>query len=172
MKNLVVPGIVLLLICQNGSAQTVASSVLNTAGSSFVINNLSIEWSVGETPCVETMVSSQQTALLTNGFLQPLTMKSNTLPVFQSEEIIILPNPSPDWVDVNILTAQKGKLHFALFDAGGKQVWSTMLSCNGTGQIQRINIRHFAAGAYFLSAQLDPDPGSVAKKGSYKILKF
>jgi hypothetical protein len=172
MKNLVVPGIVLLLICQRGNAQTIASAVVNTSGGSYVHNHLSLEWSIGETPLVETMMASQNSAAITNGFLQPLNIKLNTAPIFQSDEIIILPNPSQDWIEVNVLTSQKGQLYLSLVDTHGRQLQNKKISITGTGQLERFNLSGYAAGVYFLSAQLDPSPGSVAKKGSYKIVKF
>lgn len=153
-------------------AQCVHTSAVNVSGGNASQGNLVVDWSVGETALVETMVASSGAAVITHGLLQPNPMLSNTAKVFTQDEIRILPNPTFNVVEINILTAQQGTIDIHVFDAQGRNILTRRTATAGIGSIEKINLTHFSAGAYIIRLDLNPEPGSVRKTGSYKIIKY
>jgi hypothetical protein len=155
--------------------QTITPSVVNIAGNSFQHKYYVLEWSVGELAVIEPMKSSSGSWMLSNGFLQPYTHNPkliNTASKFGPEEIKILPNPTKDIVEINLLTAQQGKVSFNLADALGRTVYVNEFESYGVGNIKRIDLGKFSGGTYFLQIELFAKYGSISKKGSYKIVKL
>lgn len=60
-------------------AQSVGTQTLNSTGSTQVVGNLHLEWSVGEMTAVQTL--SSPGLLITQGLLQPITTLTSPLPV-------------------------------------------------------------------------------------------
>jgi hypothetical protein len=152
-------------------AQIKVSHAINSTGGSYAQGYYSFEWSVGEMAVVNTM-GTYGSLMVTNGLLQPTFMIANSSSTFSEEEIKVLPNPTYNLLEVNILTQQAGILHMNVYDAMGKQVLSTRRTSFGIGNIEKINLFPFAAGTYFLHIQLVPFPGSQKKSGTFKIIKL
>jgi hypothetical protein len=153
-------------------AQSISSSVINASGNSFTQGYYSLDWSVGEMSLVESMIASNSSAVITNGFLQPFKPAENTVQQFSSEEIRILPNPTYNKIEINFLTVQQGDVYIQISDALGKIISSRKTVSYGIGSIEKFNLAPFSAGTYFIRIDLDPAPGSVRKTGTYKILKL
>lgn len=156
-------------------AQSVTPAVVNIAGNSFQHKHYVLEWSVGEMAIINQMNSSFGNLIISNGFLQPYTHNPaliNVAPAFGPEEIRILPNPTKDVVEINFLTAQKGKVSFVLADARGRIIYKKEFDSYGHGRIEHIDMRRMTGGTYFLRIELVAISGSVSKKGSYKIIKL
>lgn len=155
-------------------SQSITPSVINATGNTYTGGIYSFEWSVGELAVIETMRSSNGLVILTNGFLQPDLANSNGVGPrnFTSEEIRISPNPTYNQVEVAILTKQQGLIQLQLYDARGKLLYSKKISSYGTGLVEPVNLTPYAAGTYFLRMELQPAPGSVPQKGSFKIVKM
>jgi hypothetical protein len=154
-------------------AQSVSPMVLNVTGGSRSFGYTNIDWSVGEMPLVNTYTN--QVVVITNGFLQPFTEKPgeiNNNNIFTPDEIRVFPNPATSYVEINFLTQQKGNMSFKLYNGTGQLVFQKTYYHHGLGHIERIDMLRLTASEYFLQVVLDPETGSVGKKGGYKIIKL
>src|SRR6186713_2007227 len=159
----------------NCSAQSIAPSVFNSAGGSFQSGYYQFEWSIGELALVGEMNSSNNYLVITNGFIQPFIQYPatvNTNNIFGTDEIKIFPNPASSYVEINFLTKQKGRITLSFYDGTGKKIYTAKDWYYGVGMIKRIPVSKLPNEVYMLHVDLDPDPGSVAKKGVYKIIKI
>jgi Secretion system C-terminal sorting domain len=157
------------------NAQSVAPSVFNAAGGSFKQDYYQFEWSVGELSLVGEMTSSNNSFVITNGLIQPFIQypaRDNRYNIFGSDEIKVFPNPASSYVEINFLTKQKGRITLSFYDGSGKKIYTTTHWYYGVGMIKRIPVSKLPNEVYMLHVDLDPDPGSVAKKGIYKIIKI
>jgi len=163
----------LLLTVTQLSAQSSTQSVINTTGASCKGGRYQIDWSVGELALVEGMRSGNGHLIITNGFLQPHTpVAADPNPQFNADEIRVLPNPTYDIVEINLLTTQQGAVRMEIYDATGKVLVRRNVVSAGFGHLERISLLPHPAGTYFLRIQLTPAQGSSAKTGSYKIVKL
>ena len=158
-----------------GHSQMVAPSVTNTGGGTFQSGYYQFEWSIGELALVGDMTSSNNSLVITNGFIQShiqYPAGNNTNNIFGNEEIKVFPNPATSYVEINFFTKQKGRIRISFYDGAGKKVYTTSDSYYGVGMIKRIPVSHLPNEVYMLRVDLDPFPGSSAKKGNYKIIKI
>jgi Secretion system C-terminal sorting domain len=159
--------------CSN--AQSLAPSVFNAAGGSFIQGYYQFEWSIGELSLIGEMTSSNSSFVITNGFIQPFIhypARNNNFNVFGTEEIKVFPNPASSYVEINYLTKQKGRITLSFYDGTGKKIYTATDWYYGVGMIKRIPVSKLPNEIYMLHVDLDPEPGSVAKKGIYKIIKI
>jgi len=157
------------------NSQTVAPSVMNTAGGTFQSGYYQFEWSIGELALVGDMSGSNNVLVITNGFIQPFTqnlVKNNLNTIFADDEIKIFPNPASSYVEINFLTKQRGRIQMSFYDGAGKKIYTTSDISYGVGLIKRIPVSELPNEVYILHIDLDPYPGYVAKKGIYKIVKI
>jgi hypothetical protein len=155
-------------------SQSNAPSVVNSAGGSSQSGYYQFEWSIGEMALIGQMNNSTGTLIITNGFIQPYILRpgaGNTGNAFEAGEIRIFPNPASSYVEINFFTSQKGRVTLDFFDMTGKKVYTGMLLSSGVDLVERISMTHLPGGIYALYIQLEPDAGSVSKKGVYKIIK-
>ena len=151
------------------NAQSVAPSVFNAAGGSLKQDYYQFEWLIGE------MTSSNNSFMITNGFIQPFIQypaRDNNNNIFGSDEIKVFPNPASSYVEINFLTKQKGRITLSFYDGTGKKIYTATDWYYGVGMIKRIPVSKLPNEVYMLHVNLDPDAGSVAKKGVYKIIKI
>jgi hypothetical protein len=175
MKNLT---LVLLVIAIPGSytvAQTTTPQVINTSGNTYRQGDYVLEWSIGESALINQMQSPNAAYLITNGFLQPIASYTGPLDSshsFSDAEIRILPNPTRGQIQIKFTTLQKGNIKIALYNALGIIVYTREFTSSGNGHLETINLTGYASGTYMLRILLNPEQGSVQKKGIYKILKI
>ena len=174
MKNIFTLLIAFLFTCHI-SSQVVAPSVMNTAGGTFKSGYYQLEWSIGELALVGDMTSSDNSFVITNGFIQshiqyPSGNNDNT--IFGNDEIKIFPNPASSYVEINFFTKQKGRLTINFYDGSGKRVYTTSDMYYGVGLIKRIPVSHLPNEVYMLDIKLDPSMGYTAKNGVYKLIKI
>ena len=167
--------LIIIFLCTSTNSQVVAPSVMNTSGGNFQSGYYQFEWSLGELSLVGDMTSSNNSFVITNGFIQshiqyPSGNNSNN--IFGNEEIKIFPNPASSYVEINFLSKQKGRITISFYDGAGKKVYTTSDTYYGVGLIKRIPVSHLPNEVYMLHIDLDPFPGSTAKKGIYKIIKI
>lgn len=158
-----------------GNSQIVAPSVVNTNGGTFQAGYYQFEWSIGELALVGEMNSSSNSLVITNGFIQSLIQyptRTNHLNFFDDDEIKIFPNPASSYVEVNLLTRQRGRVTMSFYDAAGKKIYATSDAYYGVGLIKRIPVDRLPNEVYMLQIDLNPYPGYTAKKGAYKIIKI
>jgi hypothetical protein len=175
MKNLILVLLVIAITSSYTVAQTTTPQVINAAGNTYKNGDYILEWSIGELALVNQMQSANAAYIITNGFLQPFAPYAG-LPdsnhYFSNDEIRILPNPTRGMVEIKFTTLHKGKMKLALYDARGLIIYTKEFMSTGDGHIEKINMTGYASAAYMLRIILNPDPGSVQKKGVYKILKI
>lgn len=167
--------VLLLCILIKSNAQNIAPSVINSSGGSFQSGYYQLEWSIGELALIGEMSNSNNSYVITNGFIQPFTQypeKNNNNNIFDKDEIKVFPNPATSYVEVNFLTKHKGRITLSFYDGSGRKVYTVTDSYFGNGMIKRIPVSQLPNEVYMLHVDLDPYPGSVAKKGVYKIIKI
>ncbi len=155
-------------------SQSVTPSILNTTGGTYIFGYYRFEWSFGEATAIETMISSSN-LVVTNGVLQPGTNTPATINntgVWDRDEIKILPNPTPNWLEIDFFSKQKGKVTLQLFDEAGSNLAVKQFDYFGTGRIEKMDLTRYPSGQYFLNIQLTPTGNSVAKNGTYKVQKI
>jgi hypothetical protein len=151
--------------CSN--AQSIAHSVINAGGGTFQSGYYQFEWSIGELALVGEMKSSNNSLVITNGFIQPYIQypaTNNTNNIFGRDEIKVFPNPASSYVEINFFTKQMGRITLSFYDGSGRKILSVADSYYGVGLIKRIPVSQLPNEVYMLHVDLDPYPGSVAKK--------
>ena len=174
MKNTITLVIVFFFLF-NCRSQSLTPSVINTSGGSFQFGYYQLEWSIGELALIGDMTSSNNSLVITNGFIQPFTQNpatNNSNNVFRNDEIRIFPNPASSYVEINLFTKQKGRVTFSFHDAAGRKILTTTDSYYGVGLIKRIPVSQLPNEVYMLHVALEPAPGYSSKKGVYKIIKI
>ena len=158
------------------TAQSIAPSVINTGGGYFQSGYYQFEWNIGELALVGEMSGSNNSLVITNGFIQPFIQypatNNNTNSIFGNDEIKVFPNPASSYVEINFFTKQKGRITLSFYDALGKKIFTVTDWYYGVGLIKRIPVSQLPNEVYMLHVDLDPYPGYSSKKGVYKIVKI
>ena len=152
-------------------SQSVTPQILNTTGGTNFFTFYRFEWSFGEATAIETL--SNGTNTVTTGVLQPgthnpATVNNNT--AWGKDEIKILPNPVQTMLEIDFLSKQQGKVTMTLLDESGKQITRSSFMYYGTGSIQKMDVRNYPSGAYFLNILMDPINTSVKKLSAFKVM--
>jgi len=167
--------VLIIFLFTDGFTQAIRPSVINAAGGSYQSGYHYLEWSIGEMALIGQLNKSDNSFIITNGFIQPYTLKpaSGFLgSLFDRDEIKIFPNPASRYIEINFFTKQKGKITFHLFDASGKKIYSGVQYSNGVDLIERIPVSYLSDGVYMLHVELEAYSGYISKKGVYKIVKI
>ncbi len=159
-----------LCLCFAASAQN-ASSVINATGSSYSSAAYQFDWSVGESALIETQYSPGGQLILTNGFLQPLSLPAPSGLVFLPGEIRIFPNPTRDQVQINLLLAGPGQARLTIYDSYGRWVYRRQHSQAAGGGTIPLDLRSYAAGTYLLKLEYMQEGGTTKKTGAFKLIK-
>jgi len=155
-------------------SQSVTPATLNATGGTNFFTFYRFEWSFGEAMAIETMGPTSN-LIVTNGVLQPGTHNPATInntSVWDRDEIKILPNPTQNVLEIDFFSKQQGKVTLNLIDESGRFLAQRQFDYFGTGRIERWSLDKYPSGAYFLNISLDPTGTSVAKKGTYKVIKI
>jgi hypothetical protein len=174
MKRTIILAVLFFSLFHCG-AQSIAPSVINAGGGTFQSGYYQFEWSIGELALVGEMNSSNNSIVITNGFIQPFIQypaTNNTNNIFANDEIKIFPNPASSYVEINFLTKQKGRITLSFYDGSGRKILTVADSYYGVGLIKRIPVSHLPNEVYMLHVDLDPYTGYSSKKGVYKIVKI
>lgn len=67
----------------------------------------------------------------------------------------VMPNPTPDFFNINIKAVQTGTANLSITDISGKNVFEENYGINTTNWQKQINIQAFPKGAYFLKLKLN-----------------
>ena len=162
---------------QTISKDTIAPSIINATGGSFIHNQITYEWSIGEGLITDAMQSG--TIVVVNGMLQPAAPESavryyHIKNKWSNDEIKIYPNPSKDWVTIRFLSVETGWINMRFVDAAGRSLYSKRFYYPSGSHVERINLSHYASGNYFLDIDLEISISgqSIQKYGSYNIQKL
>ncbi len=167
--------VTLLFFFFYASSQIVAPSVMNTGGGTAQSGYYQFEWSIGELSLVGDMTSSNNSLVITNGFIQSLIQyptRDDVLNFFDDDEIKVFPNPASSYVEINFLTNQRGRITMSFYDGAGKKIYTSSDPYYGVGLIKRIPVDKLPNEVYMLRIDLDPYAGYSAKNGTYKIIKI
>ena len=154
-------------------SQTVTPATLNATGGTNFFTFYRFEWSFGESMAIETM--SSPNLIVTNGVLQPGTHNPATInntSEWDRDEIRILPNPTQNILKIDFFSKQQGKVTLNLIDESGRFLAQRQFDYSGTGRIEIWNLDRYSSGSYFLNIQLNPTGSSVAKNGTFKVIKI
>ena len=158
-----------------GNSQIVAPSVMNAGGGSAQSGYYQFEWSIGELALVGDMTSSNNSLVITNGFIQSLIQypsRDNNNYAFGNDEIKIFPNPASSFVEINFFTRQRGRITISFYDGAGKKIYTSSDPYYGVGLIKRIPVDKLPNEVYMLRIDLVPYAGYSAKNGAFKIIKI
>jgi hypothetical protein len=177
MKN---PLVTLLVITITGcfayGQTSITPSVINSTGGTFTFDHFILDWSIGELSLVNQMGEWQESKfIISNGFLQPFTQDPNLVNntnAFAEGEILILPNPTQNILEVDFRTKQQGFVSYRLYDVQGRTILKNSFNYYGYGYIEKIDMTGFSAATYFLRIELNPDQSFIRKVGSFKIIKL
>lgn len=146
-------------------------SILNTSGSSTVVNQMVHEWSIGEMLSINTYSTSS--IIVTEGLLQPVNLVTSidesTLNQAQSM-ITVYPNPTMDLVNIQIEEGISGKVVYTVRDMSGKIVSQQDSEApNGQNPIA-VDFTQAVKGQYSLQIQFNKDGSAISK--TYNIQKI
>jgi hypothetical protein len=156
-------------------SQSVTPAILNASGGTNFFTFYRFEWSFGEAMAITTMDASSSNIIVTNGVLQPGTHNPATVyntSEWARDEIRILPNPTPNMLEIDFFSKQQGKITMNLIDESGRFLAQRQFDYFGTGRIERWSLDRYPSGAYFLNIILTPTGTSVGKKGAFKVIKI
>ncbi|HEY0677311.1 MAG TPA: hypothetical protein VGD17_03455 [Chitinophagaceae bacterium] len=174
MKNLVLC-VIIVCTCFSSFGQALGPQVMNASGGSYKKGYYAIDWSIGELPLVDVLKPTENSYIITNGFLQAHTeFPSNVLVhnQFNPDEIRILPNPTRGRLEVNFLVSIEGTIKLSMFNAAGVALFRREVPIHGYGKFERIEMSQYPNSTYILYIELTDNNGFVNKKGVYKIAKI
>ena len=139
-----------------------AQEVVTTAGSHGETTSGSLSWTVGE-PVIETI--SDGTNTLTQGFLQSkLTVTAINdlkIPVI---ELSVYPNPTNNYLTIEVKTDKQRDLLLSLFDLNGKLILQKKMA----GNKQTIKMQNYKPATYILEVTEAKD----SKDAKYCVSTF
>jgi hypothetical protein len=163
-----------IFLSSGAYSQSVTPAILNSTGGSVIFTYYRFEWSFGEAMAISTM-GPVSNLIVTNGVLQPGTNNPATInntSQWDRDEIRILPNPTQNKLEIDFFSKQQGKVTLNLMDESGRFLARRQFDYFGTGRIEIWDLGRYPSGAYFLNISLAPTGTSVAKEGTYKVLKI
>ncbi len=151
--------ILLMLVAFFTNAQSITPEVVSNGGDYYSNSNCSIAWTIGE-PMVETAVGTNNT--LTQGFHQGLYTLVNIEKQINNTEIKVYPNPTSDYINIDINGANSSDYKIQLFDNLGK-----LLINKSYENSKQVSLQKYAKSTYYLKVLNTKEN----KFDSYKILK-
>jgi hypothetical protein len=140
-----------------------AQQVFSTAGKSVSNSNLKLDYTIGE-PII--LTKSNGTTTLTQGFHQPtyqfVTKVSQSLK--DIVDIKLFPNPTNEFLQIEISKLNNLKLAFDIIDLNGKYLSSNVKILNEQTQ---LNIKDFPSGTYYIQIRNENENQTT----TYSIIK-
>lgn len=146
----------LVLNCCFGQEVTLERNLMSNGGSSSNIDNIQLDYSIGEFIIGDFNVEGLQ---VSQGFLQQFNLSTSIEKHTLDVEISIFPNPA--FQDININIKETGRFYIKLFSLEGKLVFEETTQGNTP---LKIDMRSLARGLYNLEI--------VNFKGQSKALKL
>lgn len=123
-NKLLIP--IILFSSSVANAQKIQQQIINSSGSVFSNNNISVTFNVGE-PL--TSMLSNNDSLLTQGFIQPLKIDLPTA-LEEEDECVLFPNPTVGIVNVTINEPKITLTRVDIYTNDGRLVLSKNLTNN------------------------------------------
>ena len=128
-----------------------AQEVVSTAGSHGETTSGSLTWTVGE-PVIETITDGTNT--LTQGFQQSkLTVTAINDLKFPGIELSVYPNPTNNYLTIEVKTDKQRDLLLSLFDLNGRLILQKKMA----GNKQTIKMQNYKPATYILKVTLAKD---------------
>ncbi len=141
-------------------AQSLSPQVISSAGTSFINGASQLDWTLGETV---TSVLSNSGGILSQGFHQPNLLVTAIDNVTTNYSITIFPNPTVDFLQIQIQNLLNEVIIVDLYNVQGKLLQTQQI--NSTADL-KINLGDYSAGTYTLSLKDHSE-----KNKSYQIIK-
>lgn len=161
---LLIPVIGIATICH---AQTFSPNVISSAGGTNDANNVSLDWTVGESS-VQTVSTNEN--IVTQGLhqsnIQVLEIQNEDASLEGIYTISVAPNPVNDILTTSIQSQKDSKLLLTVVDLNGNNILKEKMH---TGEDSKtIDMSGFATGVYFLHVK--DEAGKLIK--TFKIIKL
>ena len=130
------------------SSQGIVQQVYASSGSYFSNGTYSLSSTIGE-PITATFNST--TYYLTQGFQQPNYLVTMVEDFDKNANIIVYPNPTDDFINIDLGTTNLDKYRFQLYDVTGR----LMMTGNIIDKITKLDIGSYASDIYFIRLSLD-----------------
>lgn len=157
--------IITATISLNAFSQQNSPSIIAAGGGVASVNNLSLEWTLGE---VATESIKSPTSLYTEGYHQPVLMvvKNISVPeLVSSRKINVFPNPATSTINILLGFTPETNLSVSLMDMHERILLKKQIPSNNRSL--QLNVNRFAKGTYLLI--ISNANGSIFQ--SYKIIK-
>ncbi len=141
--------------------QTISTDVIVSAGGEFKNTNAQISWTLGD---FQTATFSENSVVLTQGFLQSNLTITGILDMEESQDIKIkvFPNPVKDILNIEIQSSENSVIQWELINQTGKIIKAGNNSQNLSHS--QIRFSSYNYGVYFIR--------TFKKDGSYmKVFK-
>lgn len=163
----------LLFLFGRTSAQSVSPFIFNASGGNYdnPLSIYSFEWSIGELTMINTMVTPDNSLMVTHGVLQPNTLfplifiaaKVYETP-FLTGEYKLFPNPTPGKFELEFLLTQKGRMEIQVIDVIGRLIQKRSFQYDGGSQNEHFDLSRYRDGSYLLVVDLIPDSKRAENK--------
>ena len=74
-------------------------------------------------------------------------------------------------LEIDFFSKQQGKVKMEMIDASGRSLGNKQFDYYGIGKIEKWDMTPYPAAVYFLHITLTPINNSIAKNGSFQIVK-
>jgi hypothetical protein len=172
------------LMFTRGSGQEVGPAILNSGGgSSELSTTFHIDWSIGESTVIETLIGrwpygvnlENLTWNITSGILQPKDKKSKLMSALNvhwtEEEVRCYPVPATTTLILDFLVEINGRLRMQILNQYGRAVITKIVQVSGQ-IVYTFDITTLLPGTYFLSTELLSAEGRLLKSGIFRIIKL
>ena len=141
--------------CQTLQAQSLAPTVVSTAGGYASAGSVKLSYTIGEMSAVATL--EKESYILTQGFEQADIDQTNSLLAQEKDAIdalVVYPNPATNFMYIGYTTPETALVKISLFDEKGALVaFLGQATVEGTKHIDKIDCSTFAAGTYHISVE-------------------
>ncbi len=125
----------------------IKQEVISSAGGSKVRDNISINWTLGET-IIPMFKSANNNLTLSGSFLQTVIITADREPGDISMKVSVFPNPSPEDVNIRFESPVDARVRISLYDSQGKEVKTGIIE-QGESE-HHFPLKDLAPGFYLL----------------------
>jgi hypothetical protein len=135
--------ILLVFYINTSYSQINTLQVIGASGSNDSNGNIQLDWTVGETII---NIGSNSNNILTQGFNQSVLLITDLEEIVKSS-IMIQPNPTSDYLILNIPDKELNDTYYSLIDINGKVILEDKIKHNQT----RISFIDYSKSIYFFN---------------------
>lgn len=139
---------ILVILCSSLKSQNLSNQLLSTAGQVSQNQNIRLEWSLGE---IATSTLQSNNDIYTQGFHQPSLIKRTFDDKINTDNVAnieVWPNPTQNYLNVNMQSSKDNGMILALFDINGKRLKN--IEIEGKESQFTLNLEKLLPGFYYL----------------------